>query len=129
MSRGAARRRPGFSWTSFGCSVKSRTRRICFARQRAALLHAPKALSFISRRWRTIRRQASSSRSSIIFATCETASSRTIRAYDMVQADPALQAILYPQQHIRTITHRTTGASLKVVAADDETVSEEGGRG
>jgi len=59
----------------------------------------------------------------ILAPTIEVANNSFKPAYDMVQADPALQAILYPQQHIRTITHRTTGASLKVVAADDETVS------
>ncbi|ELX12981.1 phage terminase domain-containing protein [Janthinobacterium sp. HH01] len=42
---------------------------------------------------------------------------------DFINADPELGAMLKVQDYFRLITHRDTGATLKVVAADADTVS------
>lgn len=42
---------------------------------------------------------------------------------DMIAADEELRALLHVQEHIKTVTHRATKATLKVVAADSDTVS------
>jgi phage terminase large subunit-like protein len=59
----------------------------------------------------------------ILAPTVEVANNAFNPARDMVKADPELSALLHVQTHIRTITHRTTGATLQVVAADSETVA------
>lgn len=59
----------------------------------------------------------------ILAPTIEVAKNAFKPALDMIQADEELSEILHTQEHLRTITHRNTGATLKVIAADNETVS------
>nr|WP_209012814.1 terminase large subunit [Pseudomonas gregormendelii] len=58
----------------------------------------------------------------ILAPTIEVANNAYAPARDMVKHDEELSALLHVQDHVRTITHRESGATLKVVAADQNTV-------
>lgn len=58
----------------------------------------------------------------ILAPTIEVANNAYAPARDMIKHDEELSALLHVQDHVRTITHRESGATLKVVAADQNTV-------
>ncbi|HDR9185275.1 terminase large subunit [Burkholderia vietnamiensis] len=58
----------------------------------------------------------------ILAPTIEVANNSFAPSRDMVKHEEELDDLFQVQTHIKTITHRTTGATLKVVAADSNTV-------
>ena len=68
---------------------------------------------------------------SIIAPTVEVASNSFSPARDMCseRVDEELAALMHAQSHVKTITHRESNASLKVLAADNNTVGGKKGVG
>lgn len=58
----------------------------------------------------------------IVAPTLEIAHNSFLPAQDMVRSNEELSRLFHVQTHYRTITHRTTGAMLKVLAADSDSV-------
>lgn len=58
----------------------------------------------------------------VLAPTVEVANNAYAPARDMVQKDYELDALMHVQTHIKSITHRESGAVLKVLAADSNTV-------
>ena len=66
---------------------------------------------------------------SILAPTIEIANNSFAPSRDMVKHDPELTALMHVQTHVKTISHRGSDATLKVVAADNDTVGGKKGVG
>lgn len=73
-------------------------------------------LTALVRNWRQ------SAEFAVLAPTVEVANNAYAPARDMVQKDDDLEALMHVQTHIKSITHRESGAVLKVLAADSNTV-------
>ncbi|MCZ4340174.1 terminase large subunit [Sphingomonadaceae bacterium G21617-S1] len=60
---------------------------------------------------------------SIVAPTMRVANVSFKQAMDTIRIDPELDKLFHIQKHIRTITHRTTGAQLQIKAADTDVVT------
>jgi phage terminase large subunit-like protein len=60
---------------------------------------------------------------SFIAPTIKVAEIAFNQAEGTIRLDPELDKLFHIQRHVRTITHRTTGASLKIKAADTDVVT------
>jgi phage terminase large subunit-like protein len=58
----------------------------------------------------------------IIAPTVEVAGNSFKPSCGMISSDEELTDLMYPQEHYRQITHRNAGATLKIVAAESDTV-------
>lgn len=74
-------------------------------------------LSLLVLNWRQ------SNEGAVIAPTKETADNVFKPMRDAIKADPELDALFHIQPNIRTITHRVTGMSCRVYAADTDTVA------
>ena len=70
-----------------------------------------------------VRNERHSAEYVIIAPTIEVAKNSSEPAMDFVAEHPELKKILKPVAHQRLIEHRITGAQLKILAADSETVA------
>jgi phage terminase large subunit-like protein len=73
-------------------------------------------LTALTRNWRQ------SAQFVILSPTVEVATNSFAPARDMVAKDDELDALIHVQSHVKTLTHRESNATLKVLAADTNTV-------
>lgn len=73
-------------------------------------------LTALVRNWRQ------SAQFAILSPTVEVATNSFSPARDMVAKDDELDTLMHVQSHVKTITHRESNATLKVLAADSNTV-------